>query len=306
MRRSTAMHVRRPTAAPMRRPTTEHVRRTAAVLVLAALSAALLVACTAKHGYDFPPPPSTTPGEESTTVPDFSSVQLARVSGRTTTTVDNSPGQAHIAGFVLAPQGAVPGATVHVERIVEDTVLALDVATNPDGSFHVDNVKGGIYRVRAWRVPDLALTTPVIFYLGGSENKVGVNLQVTQYTGTNVTPAIAPSPPIVGDPANLAVQVTTVGVDPTGVVRATPTIGVQVDLQGSGSWQLQSPGTEFTDASGTAIWRLSCTDTGSQPLSASINGTSYSLNLPPCQESPPTFPVSPSTTSFPQATTTTG
>src|SRR5437588_2358380 len=184
------------------------MRRSIVVLFLV-VAAVAVAACTKKTGYDFPPPPSTSP-DESSTVPDFSSVQLAAVPGRTTTTVDNSPGQAHIAGFVVAPQGAVPGASVHAERLVGDTVLAIDVATNPDGSFHVDNVKGGRYRLRAWRVPDLAMTTPMIFFLNGNENKAGVNLQVAQYTGTNVTPAIAPNPPIVGDPSNLAVPLTTV------------------------------------------------------------------------------------------------
>lgn len=283
------------------------MRRPAAVVLLALIAAALLVACSKKSGYDFPPPPSTVP-EEQTTVPDYSSVELARVSGRTTTTINNSPGQAHISGFVVAPQGAVPGATVHVERLVGDGVLALDVATNPDGSFHVDNVQGGRYRLRAWRVPDLALTTPSIFFLGGTENKTGLNLQVNQYTGTNVAPVIAPNPPSVGDPANLAVQVTTVVVDPTGIVRATPMVGVQVDLQGSGSWQLQSSSTAFTDGFGQALWHLTCTSTGAQPLSAAVNGVSYPLNLPACQPSfdntPPPPPESPSTTAFTPTPTT--
>jgi len=281
------------------------MRRSAIVVLLVLAAAGVLVACTKKAGYDFPPPPSTTP-EESTTVPDYSAVQLARVSGRTTTTIDNAPGQAHISGSVVAPQGAVPGATVHAERLVGDSVLALDVATNPDGSFHLDNVQGGRYRIRAWRAPDLALTTPLVFFLNGNENKSGVNLQVTQYTGTKVTAAIAPNPPIVGDPANLAVQVTTQMVDPTGIARDTPTVGVQVDLQGAGSWQLQSSSTEFTDASGTATWHLTCTSTGNQPLSASVNGTSYPLSLPACQESVQSLqPSSPSSTTFSRNTSTT-
>jgi hypothetical protein len=278
------------------------MRRSAVVVLLAAVAVGLLAACSGKHGYNFPPPPSTIPNEQ-TTVPDFSSVQLARISGRTTTTINNAPGQAHISGFVVAPQGAVPGATVHIERLVEDSVVAVDVATNPDGSFHVDNIQGGRYRLRAWRVPDLALTTPVIFFLNGNENKTGVNLQVTQYTGTNVTPAMAPSPPGVGNPANLAVQVTTVVDDPTGVVRATPVAGVQVDLLGSGSWQLQSPATEFTDATGTAVWELTCTSAGNQPLSVTVNATGYPLNLPPCAETGQTSPPSPHTT-FVRNTTT--
>ena len=299
-------------------------RRPVAVIVLAVLATGLLVACSKKGGYNFPPPPKVD-ANQSTTVPDYSSVELARVSGRTTTTINNAPGQAHIAGFVVAPQlatspptsvtgppqtaapaaqpGAVPGATVHVERLVGDASLALDVATNPDGSFHIDNVQGGRYRIRAWRTPDLALTTPVVFFLNGTENKTGLNLQLTQYTGTNVAPAIAPSPPIVGDPANLAVQVTSVVVDPTGIVRATPLVNAQVDLQGGGSWQVQSPITQFTDGNGEVIWRLTCTSTGTQPLSVSVNGVGYPLNLPACQESANTSGSSPPT-SFVRNTTT--
>ncbi|MBV9284270.1 MAG: carboxypeptidase regulatory-like domain-containing protein [Acidimicrobiia bacterium] len=302
------------------------MKRPAAIVLLAVLASGLLGACSKKGGYNFPPPPKVD-ANQSTTVPDYSSVELARVSGRTTTTINNAPGQAHISGFVVAPQlatspptsvtgppqtaapaaqpGAVPGATVHVERLVGDATVVLDVATNPDGSFHIDNVQGGRYRIRAWRTPDLALTTPVVFFLNGTENKTGVNLQLTQYTGTNVAPAIAPSPPIVGDPVNLAVQVTSVVVDPTGVVRATPLVGAQVDLQGSGAWQLQSPTTQFTDNSGEVIWRLTCTSTGTQPLSVSVNGFGYPLNLPPCQESAFTSPGSSPPTSFVRNTTTT-
>jgi hypothetical protein len=83
---------------------------------------------------------------------------------------------------------------------------------------------------------------------------------------------------------------------------------VQVDLQGSGSWQLQSSSTQFTDNNGQVIWRLSCQSPGDQPLAVSVNGTAYPLNLPPCQESVDTTPSSPPTTSFtptPRNTTTT-
>jgi len=168
----------------------------------------------------------------------------------------------------------------------------------------VQNVKGGIYRIRAWRPPDLAMTTPVVFYLNGNEQKTGVNLQVNHYTGTNVTAAVAPNPPVVGDPTNLAVQVTAVVVDAGGVVRATPQVGVEVDLQGAGgAWQTQAPIAATTDVNGEAFWRVTCTATGSQPLAAAVGGTSYPLNLPPCQLASDVT-NSTSTTSFSRSTTT--
>ena len=98
---------------------------------------------------------------------------------------------------------------------------------------------------------------------------------------------------------------TTVVVDQTGIVRATPVVGVQVDLQGSGGWQLQQSSTAFTDGNGEVIWSLTCTAPGNQPLSVAVAGTGYPLNLPPCQEpAAQTFSTSPPDTS-PRNTTTT-
>src|SRR2546423_1287152 len=132
------------------------------------------------------------------------------------------------------------------------------LASNSFGSSQVDTIRGGRYRRRAWRMPALAMTTPQVFFLNGNENKATVTLQVNPSSGTTVAPAIAPNPPRVGDPANLAVQVTTVVVDQSGIVRATPLVGVQVDLQGAGGWQLQQSSTAFTDVNGEVIWSLTC------------------------------------------------
>jgi hypothetical protein len=272
-----------------------------ALLVVLLVTAAVGAACSHKKGYDFPPPPNIPP-DESTTVPDYSSVKLAAIAGRTTTTIDNSPGRASLAGTVRAPEGAVPGAIVHVERLVGDAVLAVDVATNPDGTWKLENIKGGRYRLRAWRPPDLALTIPQVFFLNGTEKKTNLDLQVAHFTATNVSAVIAPTPPRVGQPANLAVQVTAVVVDPAGIVRATPQPNLQVDLQGGGSWQTQTSGTTFTDSGGTAFFRLTCEATGNQPLSAAVNGTGYPLNLPACVEAPPE--TTPSTTLSGNTTTT--
>ena len=57
------------------------MRKSLTVVLLALVAATVLAACSKKGGYDFPPPPSTIPNEQ-TTVPDYSSVQLAAVPGR--------------------------------------------------------------------------------------------------------------------------------------------------------------------------------------------------------------------------------
>jgi hypothetical protein len=281
------------------------VRSVRHTVVLLLIGAAVLVtgACTHKSAFDFPPPPKVI-DDSSSTVPDYSGVRLANVPGRTTTSIDNGPGQAHLSGTVQAPDGLVPGATVHVERLVGDASVATDVATNPDGTWRLDNIKGGRYRVRAFRAPDLAQTDPQVFFLTGDENKA-LTLQVQHFNGTGVTPGIAPNPPRVGQAANLAVQVTAVVVDPTGIVRMAPQDNVQVDLSGGGNWQIQSSPTQFTGANGSAVWRVVCGSTGVQPLTATVAGQPYPLNIPACQEpAPQTFSTSPSPTSFSRTSTT--
>ena len=262
--------------------------------------ATVAAACTGSGThFSFPPPRKTVP-TTSTTVIDYGTVALADVSGRTTTTIDNSPGKAHLGGTVVAPEGAVPGATVRVERLVGDSGVRTDVATNPDGTWKLDNVKGGRYRVRAWRAPDLALVAPQVFFLNGDETKT-LQLQVSHYGGTNVTAAVAPNPPLTNEPANLVVQVTTAVVDTEGVVRATPLVGAQVTLQSGGNWAVQSSPSELTDAAGQAYWQVVCQAPGNQLLYALVGTQSYGLNVPACSES-----ISTSTTAFTGRTTTTG
>ena len=118
--------------------------------------------------------------------------------------------------------------------------------------------------------------------------------------------AIAPNPPIIDEPANVVVEVTTsvVGVD--GVVRAAPTPGQLVQLFTNGQWDINGNVPETTDANGLAAWSVSCTGFGSQPLSVVVNSADIvPLNLAPCAPVPTTTtPTVPPTTTSGHATTT--
>src|SRR4051812_7852675 len=99
------------------------MRRPVGTLFLHALPGVLLPAgaCTSHHGL-VPPVPATVVLETSTTAPDLTGVGLAAVAtGRTTTTsIALGPGAAALNGTVVGPDGPVPGAVVHVERLVGD------------------------------------------------------------------------------------------------------------------------------------------------------------------------------------------
>ena len=270
------------------------------------LASTLLAACS--HGHEAAPEP-TPAGETtttSTTEPDFSTVQLAGIPGRTTTTLSFGPGQAVLTGTVTAAGAGVAGATVRVQRIVGDREITLDLLTDDLGAWHLANVDGGRYRIRTWRAPDLTLTQPQLFFLGATDTRV-VTLALEQVQGVGVTGAVAPSPPFVDELADLAVTVATRIVDDQGVIRAQPAVSAPVSLtDAGGSWELDSANPVVTDARGQAEWQVKCHATGPQPLAVTVGGTIYQLKLPACTNRPPptTATSAPSSTVLPIGSTT--
>ena len=262
------------------------VRRTAVLLTLAALG---VTSCSGS-GVIKIKDPGPVPDVTTTTATDFGQIGLKGVGGKTATTVALEPGGASLTGTVVGPDGPVPGATVHVERLVGSASAAKDVVTQPDGTWALPTILGGRYRVRAWKAPELALTKPEIFYLQSSEPKT-LALRVDRYTGAAVTVSIAPSPPVVRQPTNLFVLLAQKTVDDQGVVRATPVPGASLELQGSG-FQLETANPATTDTNGIAQWRLHCSSIGQATFAVSVvNAGSFPLSVPPCVEEgyvPPT------------------
>ena len=262
-------------------------RRTRAGLALLLVA---LVAAGCTRAREAPPAPSTT-GPPTTPAPtttliDFSTVALPAVPGRTTTTVLLGPGTAHLSGTVAGPEGPLEGATVRAERLVGGGSASADVLTLPDGTWEIPAVLGGSYRVRAWRVPDLALTTPELFFLAANEAKP-LNLVLTRHAGPAVSAAIAPNPPLLDHPASLILQVTERRVDEMGIVQAVPVPGILAELFGPGDWRVQTPNPVTTDAGGRARFQIVCRRVGENPLNVAVGDVPFPLNLPRCGAPPP-------------------
>lgn len=257
------------------------MRRAAAVLLCLSTASA----CSAHGVPPLPAPPTTKVRASTTSVPDLSGVALREVPGRTTTTIALGPGSAVINGSVNGPDGPVAGAVVHVERLVGDGEAVVDVGTAADGTFALNNVKGGRWRIRAYRPPDLALVKPEIFYLEATGTKA-LALKLDRYQGIGVSSALAPTPAIVDEPANLVVQVTLESVDARGVVRAVPVPGVRVELFGTGDWEVDSGNPKLADGAGQALWSVRCRSSGVQPLSVLVGDSDkFPLSLPACAPS---------------------
>ncbi|MHB1911650.1 MAG: hypothetical protein ACYCTI_06300, partial [Acidimicrobiales bacterium] len=175
------------------------------------------------------------------------------------------------------------------------------ITTAADGSWSLTGILGGAYILRAWRAPDLAITQPISIFLAQGETRP-VQMQMQQYSGMVVSSSMAPDPPLVGQPSNLVVLVTNTTVDANGVVRSVPVPGAEVELTGSGAWQVNTANPTTTDNNGQASWQLTCTASGSQALSVTVNSatTETLASVGSCQLPPTT------TTTTTRTTTTTG
>jgi hypothetical protein len=272
------------------------MRRVAALTLLLAL----LAACSGKDAFSSLPEPKTvtTDPVTTTTEADLTNVPLAPVAGATSTTVVIGPGPMTIVGKVEGPDATViPDAVIQLERIVGDDVASTRVPTAPDGTWNLANVLGGRYRIRGWRVPDLATLTPQVVFIESGPQRV-ISVKLDPVGGVRVDAAVAPDPPIVGDQVNLKVRVAERTVDREGTVRDTPQAGETVTLSDSGDWQVISPNPSATGGDGSTVFRMTCESSGSQPLFATLDsGESYPLNIQPCLERTESTTTSSSTTS---------
>lgn len=253
-----------------------------------------------------PPPAPTLPGH-------LSSVSQQPVPGATTTTLPAiGPGSAGLTGNVVGPSGPVAGAVVEVDRLVGDAVGTAKVTTGADGRWNLPHIQGGRFRIRAWQSPSMDMTVPQVVFISGTQT-LSLSLQLTQYQGPNVSFAIAPGAPEQGQPANLALQVTSPTVGPDGVLRNPPVVGAPVTLVDGPNWQVFNGNPRRTDINGNVLFQVSCTAPGPDPLSAQVqNLPPVTLQVPSCAPAPiptvptvpvPTFPAPTSTTCPPVPTT---
>jgi hypothetical protein len=244
-----------------------------------------------------PPAPPAIATTTSTSLVDYSTVPLAPVESKTTTTVNQGPGRARLLGTVVGPDGPVDGAVVRVERLQGDSVVFRgDVLSDPEGKWQTGRLVGGRWRVRAWRSPDLADVRPEIVFLAEEQTRA-LRLPLDRFGGPSVTAAIAPDPPPPGVPANLVVAVNNQSVDADGIVRSVPVPLYLVQLFAP-TWFIEGDNPQFTDGAGHVSWRVTCAAVGASGMFVSLqSGQLQAVPVPPCTEPPP--PPPPPTTAPP-------
>jgi len=182
---------------------------------------------------------------------------------------DLGPGPAHVAGTVTGPEGPIPGASVRVERLLDDTaVAATTVQTGADGHWAVDSVNGGRYRLRAWRAPDLTQLMPVVAFVAVDDTK-SIDLPVLRYAGNGKAVAsIAPNPPVVGQAAILLIGAASGDVDSEGVLHSGARPGLSVTVALSTNVTITTANPVGTDEAGNAGFQVVCNQAG--PVTAMV------------------------------------
>jgi hypothetical protein len=273
----------------------------------AAVLALCLVAgadCSKDDGKTLPAPnPSST---TTTSAPvDFSEVALAPITPGKEPPVTRppGPGKASIAGRVVDSSGApVPLAMVRATYFLDPAKPeVIEALSGADGSYRFEKLYGGRWRIRAWLAPVLATLEQPAFFLGATEQKV-VDLKVKAVPDLDVTSKMAPDPPLVGWPAELAVLVVSQTVDPEGKVLRDPLGGTEVTLTPGSSWSIEGAAVRLTDPDGTTRWTMSCGDEGVHPASVTVLGREFPITLPSCL-SPASTTTATTTTTGPSSST---
>lgn len=276
-----------------------------------------LAGCSGVENLSVPNPPATTVYHvtpSAATLPgNLSSVNEPTVPGGTTTTLPAiRPGQATLTGSVFGPTGPVGGATVEADRIVGNAFASVTTTTAADGSWTIADILGGRYRIRAWQAPALALTTPQVLFLGASQSAT-ITLQLNSFKNPQVTMAISPKAPQMGQMANLVIEVTQPKVGSDGVVGNTPIRSTSVTLTNGSGWLVYNGNPLKTNAGGEVLFEVSCQTVGADPLSATLSSGTTVLPMPACQptttststSTSSTVPCIPPTTQYPNEPTTT-
>lgn len=264
--------------------------------VVSALLIGTLGSCTRKIEIDYPVVPTTLALQSSTITtigPDRSKETLlppldSAAASTTTQPANFGRGTVTLTGLVQGPDGPVSGATVRIERLVGDAVSGRTVVTDARGRYTLAGVAGGRLRVRAWKVPDIAMAREVVVF---AKETTVLDLNPERFINTDVRWAAAPTAPIEGQAVNLVIEVSRRRVDDLGVVGFELISGLSVKLVALGALQPDGVTERLTDDSGRAAFPTRCNATGLASIRAELaSGEQATLELPPCLAVPTTVP----------------
>ncbi len=203
--------------------------------------------------------------------PDTRAASLPQLAPATTTPAPVVGGNARLDGVVLGPDGApLSGATVRLERLVEDRTAALDVVTDANGAFNASALAGGRYRVRAWRAPTYTQQSSEVLFLTDGERRSLV-LPTDAPKRLDLWVQATPSRVAVGQTAILEVKALVDVIDANGQIVKAGWPNELVTANGSGVLGGQG-GQALSNGAGIVAFAFRCSQpgTGSFSVTAAV------------------------------------
>lgn len=204
--------------------------------------------------------------------------------------IDMSGGEVTFSGKVVGPEGPVAGAIVGIERLTSDGIGELRLQSNAAGTWQVEQLPGGRYRVRAWKPGELTS--------GSSEVRFVVEKAAEEFDFTVV--AVDPTPTLdlihggaiyAGHSGTVAVVVTQRTIDADGIMVTAPVSGALVSVHTSAEVSLTAGSLRVTDEEGSASFTLRCLAPASGGrMNVTTGLTNVAFRLPGCRAVPPPPP----------------
>jgi len=206
----------------------------------------------------------------------------------TTTLPEITSGTMSIGGTVRSETGeAVPNAIIRLERIVGDLVQGVDIRADAEGEFQAPELLGGRYRIRAWRVPDMAMAEAAVYFLEDgdfidkTEGGFRIELPVARLSGLRSQFISTPSVVRVGDRPNLWIRVSRSSVNEQGVITSSAQPGARVVLPNDTRWSFAAARTTdsegntrsvpaVTNSDGDVLWNPTCREAGESSVTVKV------------------------------------
>lgn len=236
-----------------------------------------------------PTAPATLPISDDFIAPDTRNVRIQPVLSKPKEPIDHTKpilavegGDAKLHGRVFAPEDEIEGALVRLERFVGEDFGVLDVPVRKDGTWEAKDIRGGRYRLRAFKRPAWATTEPQAYFLPADKGEGNVDLAMEHHDGLLLQGALELAEPHVGEKATLRVLLLEEEVAEDGVVRGLGIPAAEVVVSLLGGVAVVGSQVTTTDENGVAGFTVLCTEEGIHGVNLTSTGLTTFVELPHC------------------------
>jgi hypothetical protein len=194
-------------------------------------------------------------------------------------------GRVTVRGRVLDGTDGVGGASVSIERIVGDRSAQITLTADGNGRYEAANLQGGLYRIRAWRAPDLSMQQSQVHFV--SERQVlDANLAVNEEADSRFTATFDSGEARVGRSYTVSVEFRSSQVNAEGIIEDAPVANQITLIEVSDPLVLESRVIATSGRDGIARFSMRCSKVGQGRIVVIASGNRRNVSVPSCQLPP--------------------